>query len=210
MKKDTYQFFSGGEYQQQKYNNNPIHKYLINGFLKDLVDFAEKTGKKRTFEVGCGEGQLMGVLYEQGYDVAGMDLEESNTEQTLRNFRSLGKEDASVSTGDLYTLTPEDKRIQGRMLICCEVLEHVPDPEKALKILSDCTDEYFIVSVPREPLWCLLNILRGKYLKHFGNTPGHINHWTKRGFVRLVSECGEILEIRSPLPWTMILARKRQ
>ena len=40
---------------------------------------------------------------------------------------------------------------------------------------------------PREPLWRGLNIARGAYLKDLGNTPGHLNHWSKRGFVALLS-----------------------
>ena len=66
---------------------------------------------------------------------------------------------------------------------------------------------HLLVSVPHEPLWRLLNMARGAYLREFGNTPGHVNHFTKRGFVRLLSRHGEVLEARSPFPWTMLLVR---
>lgn len=168
----------------------------------------KKSGEKKIFEAGCGEGQLIGVLHGQGFDVSGMDLEESNVRQAKNNFRSIGGDDVPITVGNLYDLKPTVECVQGRMLICCEVLEHVQDPQKALEIISACTNEYFIVSVPNEPLWCILHFLCGKNLKHFGNTPGHINHWTKSGFRKLVSQYGEILEVRMPMPWTMILARK--
>ena len=116
----------------------------------------------------------------------------------------------SLTIGNLYDLTVNDKRIRESMLICCEVLEHVTDPEQGIRIISECTDDYFIVSVPHEPIWRILNMLRGKYLKHFGNTPGHINHWTKHGFVRLVSKYGNIISINTPLPWIMVLAEKKK
>lgn len=109
----------------------------------------------------------------------------------------------------MYDLEKEDSRIKGRMLICCEVLEHVSDPERGLKIIADCTDEFFIVSVPHEPIWCMLNMFRGKYLKRFGNTPGHVNHWTKHSFRNMVSKYGEIIAIGTPLPWIMMLVKKR-
>jgi hypothetical protein len=64
-----------------------------------------------------------------------------------------------------------------------------------------------LVSVPREPLWRGLNIARGAYLKDLGNTPGHLSHWSKRSFARLLARHGEIVELRSPLPWTMALLR---
>lgn len=115
-----------------------------------------------------------------------------------------------ATLANLYDLNPDDKRLKDCMLICCEVLEHVPDPERGVRIIAECTNEYFIVSVPREPLWCILNMARGKYWKSFGNTPGHINHWTKHGFVKMVSKYADVVKVASPLPWTMILARKRK
>ena len=62
-----------------------------------------------------------------------------------------------------------------------------------------------LVSVPHEPLWRALNVARGAYLRELGNTPGHLNHWTRRGFVTLLARHGEVVEIRSPFPWTMLL-----
>jgi hypothetical protein len=66
---------------------------------------------------------------------------------------------------------------------------------------------HLLVSVPREPLWRALNLARGAYVHDLGNTPGHVNHWSKRGFVRTVARYGEIAEVRSPFPWTMLLVR---
>ena len=64
-----------------------------------------------------------------------------------------------------------------------------------------------LVSVPREPIWRAVNMARGAYLKDLGNTPGHLNHWSKRGFVQLLSRYGNVVEARSPFPWTMLLVR---
>ena len=66
---------------------------------------------------------------------------------------------------------------------------------------------HLLVSVPREPLWRALNMARGAYLRELGNTPGHVNHFTKRAFGALLARHGEIVEICSPFPWTMILVR---
>jgi len=63
------------------------------------------------------------------------------------------------------------------------------------------------VSVPREPLWRGLNMARGAYWRDLGNTPGHVNHWSKRGFVSLLSCVGVVEEVRSPFPWTVVLVR---
>jgi hypothetical protein len=50
-------------------------------------------------------------------------------------------------------------------------------------------------------------VARGAYLPQLGNTPGHVNHWSKRSFVRLLAQHGTVVEARSPFPWTMLLVR---
>jgi 2-polyprenyl-3-methyl-5-hydroxy-6-metoxy-1,4-benzoquinol methylase len=88
-----------------------------------------------------------------------------------------------------------------------EVLEHLPDPASTVAEMARCARRHLLVSVPREPLWRALNIARGAYLSTLGDTPGHLNHWSKRSFVRLLARHGEVAEIRTPLPWTMLLVR---
>jgi ubiquinone/menaquinone biosynthesis C-methylase UbiE len=88
-----------------------------------------------------------------------------------------------------------------------EVLEHVPDPAHTVAEMARVAKRHLIVSVPREPVWRAVNMARGAYLKDLGNTPGHVNHWSKRSFVQLLSRHGEVVEARSPFPWTMLLVR---
>jgi hypothetical protein len=61
--------------------------------------------------------------------------------------------------------------------------------------------------VPREPLWRALNLARLSYVRELGNTPGHLNHWSKRDFVRFLTRRFEVIETRSPTPWSMVLCR---
>ena len=44
-------------------------------------------------------------------------------------------------------------------------------------------DGCVVVSVPREPVFCALNLARGKNVTRLGNDPEHINHWGRRGFL---------------------------
>ena len=64
-----------------------------------------------------------------------------------------------------------------------------------------------LTPLPREPLWRGLNMARGAYLRDLGNTPGHVNHWSKRAFTSLLSRYGTVEQARSPFPWTMVLVR---
>ena len=89
-----------------------------------------------------------------------------------------------------------------------EVLEHVPDAEHTVAEMARVArGGHLLVSVPREPLWRGLNMARGAYVKDLGNTPGHLNHWSRKAFVALLSRHGTVEEVRSPFPWTMLLVR---
>jgi hypothetical protein len=50
---------------------------------------------------------------------------------------------------------------------------------------------------------------RLKYVQELGNTPGHLNHWSRRTFVRFLGRGLDVVEVRAPLPWTMALCRAR-
>ena len=84
----------------------------------------------------------------------------------------------------------------------------MPDAEHTVAEMARVSTGHLLVSVPREPLWRGLNMARGAYLKDLGNTPGHLNHWSKRAFVELLGRHGEVVEARSPFPWTMLLVRR--
>ena len=73
--------------------------------------------------------------------------------------------------------------------------------------MARCAQRHLLVSVPREPLWRMLNMARGAYVAQLGNTPGHLNHWSKRSFTALLQARGEVVQVRSPFPWTMLLVR---
>ena len=85
-----------------------------------------------------------------------------------------------------------------------EVLEHVERPRDALNEMSRVANRALILSVPREPLWRALHLLGGRDVREFGNTPGHINHWSARGFRHLVSEYGSVVRFERPLAWTVV------
>ena len=46
---------------------------------------------------------------------------------------------------------------------------------------------------------------RGKYLADYGNTPGHIQHFSRSGLIKLAETRLKIVAKRTPLPWTVLL-----
>ena len=109
----------------------------------------------------------------------------------------------------IYDLNEKEK-YGADLVVCCEVMEHLLEPEEALKKLAFLASPYCLFSVPREPLWRLLNLLRGVYIKKLGNTPGHVQHWSKRSFRRFVSPFFTVIETATPLPWTFLLCRVKE
>jgi hypothetical protein len=49
--------------------------------------------------------------------------------------------------------------------------------------------------VPYEPFWRMANVIRLAYLPQFGNTPGHIQHWGKRNFKKMLKKHFKNVEI---------------
>jgi hypothetical protein len=52
-----------------------------------------------------------------------------------------------------------------------------------------------------------LNLGRLKYVRDLGNTPGHLQHWSRRAFLGFLEARLEVVAVRSPVPWTMALCR---
>ena len=69
-----------------------------------------------------------------------------------------------------------------------------------MREVARLTRHWAILSVPREPIWRALNMARGAYLKDFGNTPGHVNHWSQRAFLKMVGETLDIVLTAAPAP----------
>lgn len=95
------------------------------------------------------------------------------------------------------------------MVCCTEVLEHLPDPAKAVAELLRVADKYVVLSVPNEPWFCLGNLISGKNISRLGNPVDHINHYTGRGFVKFLRQCGAVkIKTFNCLVWTIAVVEK--
>ena len=174
------------------------------GFERSLDELFGQAAPSSMLDVGCGEGVLTCRWAERlgGGRVVGIDLDDPK----------LQAEWARRSRPNLEYLTMPAENLpfengEFDVAAAIEVLEHVPDPEHTVAEMARVAGRHLLVSVPREPLWRGLNMARGAYLRDLGNTPGHVNHWSKRSFVELLSRHGNVVEARSPFPWTMLLLR---
>lgn len=186
-------------------SRNPVVKWMMRGFDAALTELVAKTEPETIHEIGCGEGYWVLRWNEKGLRARGCDFSEKVIEIARENAIHRGLPTSIFNSRSIYDLTADQDGAD--LLVCCEVLEHLDNPEAGLQALQRVTKRRLIVSVPHEPLWCALNLGRGKYIAQWGNTPGHIQHWSKKDFVQLVSKYFEVIEIKSPLPWTMLFCR---
>ncbi len=194
-----------GNYYDKYGTRNPVARLMMRGFLSSFDERVERVAPRSAFEVGCGEGHLSLRLLERGVAVSGVDLEESVVAEANSRAEERGLEPL-FHARSLYDLQREE--VDAELIVCCEVLEHVPEPARALARLRELGATFALLSVPREPVWRVLNMARGRYVSDWGNTPGHLQHWSRGAFLRFVETEFAIEEVRSPFPWTMVLARR--
>ena len=185
-------------------STNPVVRRLMSAFERTLDQLFEQSDPTSVLDVGCGEGVLVHQWAQRLGDrrVVGIDLQEESIQAGWAERRAPNLEYQVMHAENLPFAEDEFD-----LASAIEVLEHLPDPEHTLAEMARCAERHLLVSVPREPLWRMLNMARGAYWPALGNTPGHLNHWSRRSFVRLLSSYGQVAEVRSPFPWTMLLVR---
>ncbi|HEY4828154.1 MAG TPA: class I SAM-dependent methyltransferase [Solirubrobacteraceae bacterium] len=186
-------------------STNPVVRRLMSGFETTLDRLFTTAAPQSVLDVGCGEGVLTYRWAQQLGEkpIVGIDLADPRLEAQWQTRRRENLEFRAMDVEDLRSFPDASFDLAAAI----EVLEHVSDPERTLAEMARVAARHVLVSVPREPLWRALNLCRGAYVRELGNTPGHVNHWSKRGFIQAAQRHGVVAEARSPFPWTMLLVR---
>ena len=195
---------AGGNVYDKYRTKNPLYRFVTNRFLKRLETIiAPLTDAQTVLEVGCGEGYLLNHIskLKSFSRLEGIDISKEIIEKAKMFYPSV-----KFSTGSICSLNYRDSEFD--LVLACEILEHLQNYDKALSEIKRVTKKYCIVSVPVEPIWRILNLARGAYIVSLGNTPGHIQHWNKKSFPRLLSRYLTVEHVYYPLPWQMALCRK--
>ncbi len=182
-------------------SQNPIERRMMDGFFGALDRMLAGLDPKVVVEIGAGEGRITQRLVERfpGATVVGLDLPDTDLADEWDEI------DVPMFFGDATRMPFVDASVD--LVVGLEVLEHVPQPERALADIARVCRGAVVLSVPREPIWRAGNMARGRYLKDLGNTPGHINHWSAKAFERFVGSRFQVTDVERPLPWTMVRAR---
>ena len=179
---------------------NPISRQLVKKFDDTLLGFLKGIKPNSLHEIGCGEGRLTRLIASHfTIPILATDF----SEEVIEHNRANAMVDVKFVQKNIYDLTALEDYAD--VVICCEVLEHLENPKKALAVLKRLKANHYVFSIPREPIWRFLNVFRGRYILTLGNTPGHINHWSKQSFLRFLNTNDfRVKVIRSPIPWVMV------
>jgi 2-polyprenyl-3-methyl-5-hydroxy-6-metoxy-1,4-benzoquinol methylase len=186
-------------------SRNPLTRLLLARFLDQVDLLIRAASPVSILDVGCGEGIVTERLANTtGAPTVGVDL---GDDVLQGHWRRRERDRLSFRAASAYDLPFADRDFD---CVCAlEVLEHLEQPRQALSELARVARRTLLVSVPREPIWRVSHLLAGRDVRSFGNTPGHINHWSSKAFTRLVSEFAEIEVLRRPFPWTIVAAQPR-
>jgi len=139
----------------------------------------------RVLDVGCGPGWLAGELRRRGHHVTAVDLVE-HPEIRRRSDRFV--------QADLDQGLPEEIQGSYDVVLAADVLEHVRDPERLLRQITDCLadDGVVLASVPNLSHW----YPRGRIALGLFNYDQrgildrtHLRFFTRRSFLALARRC---------------------
>ena len=189
-----------GNVYDKYHSQNPVVRWLMAGFLNSVTELYNLMQPTSILEVGCGEGSLADHLLQHAlrrpkrFEACDLSLEAVDSRvDPLIEFRQ----------SSIYELPYDENGFE--LVVCCEVLEHLEHPQNGLAELARVAEKGVLLSTPWEPVWRLLNLVRGKYVMDFGNTPGHIQHFSRQGLINLAQTHLKVVQKRTPLPWTIIL-----
>lgn len=125
-------------------------------------------GAGNVISFGCYEGQLEFKLARAGLSVKGVDLCIKAIERGNEAAKEYNLARLTFTEGDCITYQDGNKY---DAVVCFEVIEHVPDPQKLLANLASLTNDKgcIYISTPDGP---------------FGNGAGNYGHWEYGGGTR--------------------------
>lgn len=193
-----------GNYFNKYQSNHFLYRRLVRNYRLTLHSLIQELQVNNCLEIGSGEGYIVDYLLDIKPDIqiVGSDIEYSMVRHA--KLRCLSS-DWCVAIGDNLPFGSDTYDL----VLACEVMEHVINPINVIRELHRVSRKYVVISVPYEPFWRILNMIRLKYLRNFGNTPGHINHWSKKSIINLVNAYFEPINLRISFPWIFVQAEKK-
>jgi len=125
------------------------HKKRLEFLISEIKSFSNDSKKRklRILDVGCGTGEMITLpIAEEGYDVTGMDMDESSIKRakTINRLKNV-----ALRCETLHGLASKSRK-KYDVIICSEVLEHLKNPREGLLAMKSMlkTDGLILVTIP--------------------------------------------------------------
>lgn len=193
--------------QRKHESNNPIQRWLLDRFHDEVARLIDLVDAQRIADLGCGEAYVVDAVRQRGVDAEFTCVDHSATAIAEAERRLADVPGTRFVVGDVHQLDAAEMAFD--LVLMLEVLEHLDDPEPILDLLARLTTGHVLLSVPREPIFRGMNLLRGRNVARWGSDPEHVQHWTKRSFRAFVQTRFDVVAEGAATPWTMLLLRPR-
>ena len=157
----------------------------------------------RILDVGTASGTIGRICKDKQFFLSGIEPDRSYAELALPFYMEWINTDLDHA--------PDEKISNYQVVICADVLEHIPSPEKSLQRLVDLQagPTEFIISVPNiANVWVRINLLIGRfdYSERGILDRTHLRFFTRTTFLRMLQEAGlDLVEIRvTPIPLDLV------
>ncbi len=182
---------------------NPFAHRQINGFVQAILREINNIRPKpeNILDLGCGEGVISAY---SGHKIVGLDL----SLPALQIAKKINK-DSDFLCGSGEHLPYRTASFD--LILCLEMLEHVPDPNLLLQELGRVlTSPYgiVIVTVPFSTVYRTLNLIRLKNVRRLGEDEDHIGRFSPRSFRKILSHHFASVQIKHAIPWLIGIGAK--
>jgi 2-polyprenyl-3-methyl-5-hydroxy-6-metoxy-1,4-benzoquinol methylase len=187
-------------------SSNRVVQYLLQRFLGQLTELAAACEANHVLDVGCGEGLVSQTLRQHGSGIRAAAY--LGVDHSFGALQVAAQWLPRVQLGCMGADSLAFRDGVFDLVLCIEVLEHVPDPRAMLAELRRVSSRYCIISVPHEPFFSWGNLLRGRHMLSWGDHPEHIHHWGPRPLHELLSQFFVVKKLTRPFPWLMALCER--
>lgn len=184
----------------KKYTSkNPFKRLALKNFYQAVMSMPIEA--EMALDAGCGEGFSARRLHQAIPDIriAGVDISFAALKYSQKHMPQM-----AVAQADITRLPFSIEQFD--LVMSLEVLEHIPQPERAVQMYKQLSRRYLLLSVPNEPIFRILRMIEGNDLLRGGDHPEHVNHWNLVSFPRFLEEQGlKIVERKVPFPFTWVI-----
>ena len=133
--------------------SNPIVEYEQRVRANTVLDLLSPKQGEKILDLGCGNARDIAYIAEQGSQVVGIDISEGMIAEARFDLEKLGYNNITLEVGDATQLSYKDSEFD--KVLCSEVLEHIPDTDKALseiyRVLKP--NGVLVLSTPNKKSW---------------------------------------------------------